>query len=229
MSTETPPAATEPNVSSKLQILATEHWSILATRTLTYNESLSRVNIFLAILSGAVIALALVAQADHFGATFISIAIPVLFIVLFTGVATIARLTRLNQEDYRWVIAMNRLRHGYLQLHPDLEPNFTTSQYDDLRGALLTLGIEDPGADRSITSVLHLPQTLPGMLTVIVGAVGGAITALVALAFGIPSAGVAVAAAAGFVLVLVLMAVSQRGAYARTPPSLQPRFPAPDA
>jgi len=178
-----------------------------------------------------VIALALVAQADHFGATFISIAIPVLFIVLFTGVATIARLTRLNQEDYRWVIAMNRLRHGYLQLHPDLEPNFTTSQYDDLRGALLTLGIEDPGAGRSITSVLHLPQTLPGMLTVIVGAVGGAITALVALAFGIPSAGVAVAAAAaaGFVLVLVLMAVSQRGAYARTPPSLQPRFPAPDA
>ena len=229
MSTEAPPAGPEPNVSSKLQILATEHWSILATRTLTYNESLSRVNIFLAILSGAVIALALVAQADHFGATFISIAIPVLFIVLFTGVATIARLTRLNQEDYRWVIAMNRLRHGYLQLHPDLEPNFTTSQYDDLRGALLTLGIEDPGAGRSITSVLHLPQTLPGMLTVIVGAVGGAITALVALAFGIPSAGVAVAAAAGFVAVLVLMGVSQRGAYARTPPSLQPRFPAPDA
>jgi hypothetical protein len=227
VSTETPPVQNEPNVSSKLQILATEHWSILATRTLTYNESLSRVNIFLAILSGGVIALALVAQADHFGAAFISIAIPVLFIVLFTGVATIARLTRLNQEDYRWVIAMNRLRHGYLQLHPDLEPNFTTSQYDDLRGGLLTLGIDDPGAGRSVGSVLHLPQTLPGMLTVIVGAVGGAITALVALAFGIPSAGVAVAAAAGFVLVLVLMAVSQRGAYSRTPPSLQPRFPAP--
>lgn len=227
MSTEMPPARHDPGVSSKLQILATEHWSILATRTLTYNESLSRVNIFLAILSGAVIALALVAQADHFGAAFISIAIPVLFIVLFAGVATIARLIRLNQDDYRWVIAMNRLRHGYLQLHPDLEQNFTTSQYDDLRGALLTLGIEDPTAGRSVSSVLHLPQTLPGMLTVIVAAVGGAITALVALAFGIPSAGVAVAAAAGFVLVLVLMAVSSRGAYAKPPPSLQPRFPAP--
>ena len=227
MSTERPPAPNDLNVSSKLQILATEHWSILATRTLTYNESLSRVNIFLAILSGAVIALALVAQADHFGAAFISIAIPVLFIVLFAGVATIARLTRLNQDDYRWVIAMNRLRHGYLQLHPDLEPNFTTSQYDDLRGALLTLGIEDPAAGRSVTSVLHLPQTLPGMLTVIVAAVGGAITALVGLAFGVPATGVAVAAAVGFVLVLALMAVSNRGAYARTPPSLQPRFPAP--
>jgi len=219
-----PPAGKES--SSKLQILATEHWSILATRTLTYNESLSRVNIFLAILSGAVIALALVAQADHFGAAFISIAIPVLSIVLFTGVATIARLTRLNQDDYRWVIAMNRLRHGYLDLHPELEPNFTSSQYDDLRGALLTLGIE-AAAGVSVGSVLHLPQTLPGMLTVIVAAVGGAITALVALAFGISAAGVAVAAAAGFVLVLVLMAVSGRGSYTRTPPSLQPRFPTP--
>ena len=224
MSTEMPPAGKES--SSKLQILATEHWSILATRTLTYNESLSRVNIFLAVLSGAVIALALVAQADHFGAAFISIAIPVLSIVLFTGVATIARLTRLNQDDYRWVIAMNRLRHGYLDLHPELEPNFTSSQYDDLRGALLTLGIE-AAAGVSVGSVLHLPQTLPGMLTVIVAAVGGAITALVALAFGISAAGVAVAAAAGFVLVLVLMAVSGRGSYTRTPPSLQPRFPTP--
>ena len=217
-----PPAGKES--SSKLQILATEHWSILATRALTYNESLSRVNIFLAVLSGAVIALALVAQADHFGAAFISIAIPVLSIVLFTGVATIARLTRLNQDDYRWVIAMNRLRHGYLDLHPELEANFTSSQYDDLRGALLTLGIE-AAAGVSVGSVLHLPQTLPGMLTVIVAAVGGAITALVALAFGIPAAGVAVAAAAGFVLVLVLIAVSGRGSYTRTPPSLQPRFP----
>jgi hypothetical protein len=42
--------------------LATEHWSLLATRSLTYTEALNRVTIFLAILSGAVIALALVAQ-----------------------------------------------------------------------------------------------------------------------------------------------------------------------
>ena len=40
---------------------------MLATRSLTYTELLARVNIFLAILSGAVIALALVAQADRFG------------------------------------------------------------------------------------------------------------------------------------------------------------------
>jgi hypothetical protein len=76
MSTEIPPVGRDAGAGSKLQILATEHWSLLATRTLTYNEALSRVTIFVAILSGALIALALVAQADHFGAIFISIAIP---------------------------------------------------------------------------------------------------------------------------------------------------------
>src|SRR6267378_5074968 len=142
MSTEIPPAGHDPVAAAKLQILATEHWSLLATRSLTYTESLGRVNVFLAILSGAVIALALVAQADRFGPTFILIAILTLAVVLFAGLATISRLTQLNQDDYRWVIAMNRLRHGYLDLHPELEPNFTSSQYDDLRGALLTLGID---------------------------------------------------------------------------------------
>src|ERR1700731_4687327 len=109
MSTEMPPAGKDPTAATKLQILATEHWSLLATRTLTYNEALSRVTIFLSILSGAVIALALVAQADHFGAIFIWIAIPMLVLVMFTGLATISRLMALNRDDYRWVIPMNRL------------------------------------------------------------------------------------------------------------------------
>jgi len=102
MSTEMPPAGRDPGASTKLQILATEHWSLLATRSLTYTESLGRVNMFLAVLSGAVIALALVAQADHFGTTFIAVAIFMLTVVLFTGIATIGRLMMLNRDDYKW-------------------------------------------------------------------------------------------------------------------------------
>jgi hypothetical protein len=135
MSTEIPPAGRDAGAGSTLQILATEHLSLLATRTLTYNEALSRVTIFLAILSGALIALALVAQADHFGAIFISIAIPLLALVMFAGIITISRLTVLNGDDYRWVIGMNRLRHAYVELHPELEQYFVASPYDDLPGA----------------------------------------------------------------------------------------------
>jgi hypothetical protein len=227
MSTEMPPAGREPGAATKLQILATEHWSLLATRSLTYTESLGRVNMFLAILSGAVIALALVAQADHFGPIFIAVAIFILSVVLFTGIATIARLTALNRDDYRWVIGMNRLRHAYLEQHPGLAANFVTSPYDDLPGALQTLGIGVVPARAGVGSSLHVLQTLPGMLSVIVAAVAGAIGALAARAIGLPSVGVVLAGVATFVLALVLMGIRGQKSFSRDDSSLEPRFPSP--
>jgi hypothetical protein len=226
MSTEMPPASHDPVAAAKLQILATEHWSLLATRSLTYTESLGRVNVFLAILSGAVIALALVAQADQFGPTFILIAILTLSVVLFAGLATISRLTQLNRDDFRWVIAMNRLRHGYLKLHPELEPNFTTSPYDDVPGALKTIGI-DVTAAPGLGSAMHVFQTLPGMLSVIVAAVAGAIGALAALAIGLPSLVVVLLGAAVFVLAVLLMGIWSQRSFGRQDPSLAARFPSP--
>src|SRR5437870_2923078 len=207
MSTDVAPAGRESSAAARLQILATDRWSMLATRSLTYADALSRVTMFLAILSGGVIPLALVAQADSFGRTFIAIAIPLLSVVLFAGIATISRLNALNRDDYRWVIGMNRLRHAYLELHPELEPHFIASPYDDLRGALQTLGIDDVAAGRGLGSMFHLLQTLPGMLTVIVAAVAGAIGALTAVAIAIPPLGAVLAAAAAFVLVVVLMRI----------------------
>jgi hypothetical protein len=227
MSTETPPGGRDSATAAKLQILATEHWSLLATRSLTYTEALGRVTIFLAILSGAVIALALVAQADRFGSTFIAIAIPLLSIVLFAGIATISRLSMLNRDDYRWVVGMNRLRHAYIELHPELEPHFITSPFDDLHGALRTLGIDEVAAGPGPNSLMHLIQTLPGMLTVIVAAVGGAIGALAAIAIAMPPLGAVLVAAASFVLVVALVGIwGQRTTY-QPSPSLEPRFPTP--
>lgn len=226
MAIETPPAGPEPGASAKLQILATEHWSLLATRSLTYTESLGRVQMFLAILSGSVIALALVAQADRFGPTFIAVAIFMLTVVLFVGVATMARLMSLNRDDFRWVLGMNRLRNAYLELYPDLEPHFTTSPYDDLPGALQTLGIDVTGGSR-LGSFVHGIQTLPGMLSVIVAAVAGAVGALAATAIGAPLFAVLLAGAAGFVVAMVWLGNWGRRAVRRLDPSLAARFPTP--
>jgi hypothetical protein len=223
MSTEMPPSRAQ---SEALQILATEHWSLLAARALTYQESLGRVNMFLAILSGAVIALALVAQADHFGVAFISIAIFMLTVVFVTGVFTVARLMALNKDDFRWVLAMNRIRNAYFDLHPELEPHFTTSGYDDLAGALETLGIAPTGADR-LGSVFHGLQTLPGMLSVIVAAVAGAIGGLVAVGFGAPAVVVLLSGIALFIAAAVLMAFWGFRSVRRLSPALQARFPTP--
>ncbi len=226
MSTDLPPFGRDPATAARLQILATEHWSLLATRSLTYTESLGRVNMFLGILSGAVIALALVAQADRFGVTFITVAILMLAVVLFAGVATVGRLMMLNRDDYRWVIGMNRLRHAYLEMYPELEQFFVSSPHDDLSGALQTLGIDRTGADR-FGSVFHGLQTLPGMLSVIVAAVAGAIGALAALGFGLGGAVPLVAGAAAFAVAMVLLGNWGRRSVSRFSPSLEARFPSP--
>jgi len=221
-----PPSGKYAAASTRLQILATEHWSLLATRSLTYTESLSRVTIFLTILSGAMIALALVAQVSRFGPAFIAIAIPLLSVVVFTGVSTIGRLMQLNGDDFRWVIGMNRLRHAYLELHPELEPYFTAGHSDDLAGALQTIGYPTISR-RRVGSLLHTLLVLPGMLSVIVASVVGAIGALAALAIGLPPLGVILLAAAAFVIALVSLISWGRRGLRRPDPSLAPRFPSP--
>jgi len=226
MSTEIPPGKRDS--SEAVQILATEHWSLLATRALTYQESFGRVNMFLAILSGAVIALALVAQADRFGPVFISIAIFMLTVVLVLGVFTVARLMALNRDDYHWVVAMNRLRHEYLDLHPELAPGFSTGQHDDLPGVLRTLGVE-AGAGSRLGSVFHSLQTLPGAVSIIVAAVGGAIGALIAAGFGGARVVVLLSGMAAFVVVALLMIVWGRRSVRRPNTAFEPRFPTPPA
>jgi hypothetical protein len=226
MSTEMPPSRLEPTAASKLQILATEHWSLLATRGLTYTESFGRVNMFLAVLSGAVIALALIAQADHFGPTFISIAIFMLGVVFFVGVATVRRLLMLNLDDYRWVIGMNRLRHAYFDLHPELEPNFITSPYDDLPGALQTLGL-GPMSAPTLGTVFHGAVTLPGMVSVIVASVGAAIAGLAALGFGAPTYVVLIAGVLAFAAAVAVMFWSGNRSFRGYGPSSEVRFPTP--
>jgi MFS family permease len=222
--TELPPR--DPEAAAKLQILATEHWSLLATRALTYQESLGRVSMFLAVLSGAVIALALIAQADRFGPTFVVVAIFMLTVVFFVGVATVRRLLMLNLDDYRWVLGMNRLRHAYLELHPELEPYFITSQFDDLQGNLQTLGLA-PATAPLLGTIFHGFVTLPGMLGVVVAAVGAAIAGLVAFGFGAPTYAVLLAGAIGFAGVLAFILISGNRSYRRYGPSVEPRFPTP--
>ena len=69
----------------RAQILATEHWSLLATRSMTWNEIFSRASMFFTVLSAAVVALALVAQATAFGSGFRLFALLVLPVVLLVG------------------------------------------------------------------------------------------------------------------------------------------------
>jgi hypothetical protein len=66
----------------RAQILATEHWSLLATRSQTWNESFARAQMFLSVLWASVIALAPVAEASSLGGGFTAFALVLLPVML---------------------------------------------------------------------------------------------------------------------------------------------------
>jgi hypothetical protein len=122
---------TNPFGPDATQILATEHWSLLAARALIWNEAMSRATVFVSLLSAAIIALALLADATGFGPRTTTLAMVLLPVVLFLGMATHIRLVQINTEEVKTVLAMNRLRHAYLEIAPGLEPYITTGHHDD--------------------------------------------------------------------------------------------------
>jgi hypothetical protein len=87
-SVRTPPPldGVETTGSPHAQFPATEHWSLLATRSMTWNEIFSRTGTYLTALSATVIALSLVANATGFGPSFQTFALLVLPVVLLVGV-----------------------------------------------------------------------------------------------------------------------------------------------
>ena len=100
---------------------------------------------FLTVLSGAAVALALVAQATDFGEGFVLFALLILPVVLFVGATTFVRLVEINNEDVHWVYGMNLLRDAYLDMEPDLERYFMSGSESDAAAIVKTYGSHGTG------------------------------------------------------------------------------------
>jgi hypothetical protein len=222
-----------------LQILMTEHWGLLATRSMSWNETFSRAGMFLTALSGAVVALALVAQASSFGEGFVVFAFILLPFVLFVGLATFIRLVQSSNDELHLVLEMNRLRHGYLDIAPAAAPYLSGSPHDDLPGYFVSIGAAHVGEKftdgrpngffATIGGVLHGLVTTTGMIGTIDAFVAGVIGALVGLQLGLMTAQAVLLG--GFVSVLVVLALTAYAVASGVGMSSRAtvRFPSPSA
>lgn len=206
----------------RLQILSTEHWSLLATRSLAWNESFSRAGMFLSALSGAIVSLALVAQASHFGEGFKLFALVILPVVLFVGVTTYIRLGAANFYDATCIIGMNRIRAAYLEMAPDLERYFVMSAHDDRQGVGITMGLK-PGDSQ----MLHLFAATPIVIATLNSVIVAALLAVIALHLKVDTLGALALAIVGFLVSLVLHLVYGRRNIATGQALLKPMFPSP--
>jgi hypothetical protein len=138
----------------------------------------ARATIFIAILSATVVALALLAQATKFSRETLWVAMLMIPVDLFIGVATFIRSVRINFDDARWVTGMNLLREAYLKIAPDVEPFFVTTRTTDAGLQGLRYGKPQRLANLA-DSLTTTSATIATLNSVLAGAIGGDIGALV--------------------------------------------------
>jgi hypothetical protein len=204
-------------------ILATEHWSLLGTRSMIWNEAMSRTTVFLTVLSASIVALSLLANATGFGRHTTTLALVLLPVVFLLGLATYLRLVEINSEDVAITRAMNRLRYAYLVMAPDLRPYFTAGHHDDERGIATTYML---GMRGELQTWPHFLVTTPTIVATVDAAVGTAIVVVAALALDAPT-GAAVAAGVVAFLVVWGALFSLQRSNLRVLRHVSPRFPTP--
>ena len=129
---------TDAQRSLRAQMLATEHWSLLASRSTTQGEVLTRIAIFITLVSAGLLSLGVLGNVTGFRGWFGVAALGVLFLLTFLGLITLVRVYNTATEDLMYVVAMNRLRGAYVDLDPGIERYFLASANDDVVGAQQT-------------------------------------------------------------------------------------------
>lgn len=126
------------NPAVRAQMLATEHWSLLATRSQTWSEVMGRITAQFTFASAVLVVLALAVQEMGYGSDFRWLALGLGSAVLATGTLTALRVNNASQEDFFLVRGMNRLRRAYVDLDPGVADYLVAGTTDDLDGVGLT-------------------------------------------------------------------------------------------
>ncbi|KAA9144639.1 hypothetical protein F6B41_29990 [Microbacterium lushaniae] len=129
-----PPAESDAVLGRRAQILATEHWGLLAARGTAQSEVLTRITIFLTLVSAGLVTIGLLGQASAFSVGFATAMVAILAFLCLIGFMTAVRVMNVAEEDMMYVVAMNRLRGPYVDLDPAVQDYFLAAIADDQDG-----------------------------------------------------------------------------------------------
>ena len=166
-----PPSNEEGSPSSAAgTFVTTEHFVLQGARASTIAESTGRANMFLAAVSGGLVALGLVATASSLGAAFYGFGLVLLPTLAFVGFVTFERALQSSIEDTEYARRIALLRGYYFGHAPEIAPYLLSA----------------PPAER-----LHMQRvpgdrwqgyrTVAGMVAVITAVLAGSTAALAAI------------------------------------------------
>ncbi|WP_311258748.1 hypothetical protein [Microbacterium sp. WCS2018Hpa-9] len=176
--TAPPPRESDAVLGRRAQLLATEHWGLLAARSTAQSEVLSRITIFLTLVSAGLVTIGLLGQASGFRGWFGGASLAILAFLALIGFMTQVRVMNVSEEDMMYVVAMNRVRGAYVDLDPVVADVFLASPYDDQLGMKRTYSFLRP---RSVSILLGSSVML---LIVVNACVAGLLVASAIIAGG---------------------------------------------
>jgi hypothetical protein len=108
--------------SAAVTFVTTEHFVLQGARSATIAESNGRANMFLAAVSGGLVALGLVATASRLGAAFYGFGLVLLPTLTFVGLVTFQRALQSSIEDTEYARRIVLLRGFYFGHAPEIAP-----------------------------------------------------------------------------------------------------------
>lgn len=155
-----------------MSALTTEHYTLQSSRSSTVLEANGRSQLYLSAVTGAVVALALVAELDGLGRTFTVFALSLLPAVLVLGLTTYVRLADLAVQDALYARAIGRIRAFYFTIDPAAQQYWLLPAGDDPHALM-----RQAGQRRSVWHHLSHAATAVAALTAVVAGVLYAFTA----------------------------------------------------
>ncbi len=162
--------ANVPDRQELLTALTTEHFTLQGARAQTASESASRASLFIFSVSSTLVALGFLGQGSHADRTFDVFALIVLPTLYLLGVFTFVRVVECGAEDYRYGVAINRIRHYYKDIAGDHAKLFLLSGHDDGQGVFANAAVPSEGRTQFLTfaSVVAVIDSVIGGSTVAV-------------------------------------------------------------
>jgi hypothetical protein len=149
--------------------VTTEHFALQGARAATIAESTARATMFLAAVSGGLVALGLVATASGLGTAFFAFAFVLLPTLAFIGLVTFERALQSGIEDYGYARRIALLRGFYFHHAPELTSYLLSVPPEERLHALGLPGARFQGF-----------RTVAGMVAVITAVLAGSTVGLIA-------------------------------------------------
>jgi hypothetical protein len=206
-----------PDRQELLTALTTEHFTLQGARAQTAGESSSRASLYILSVSSTLVALGFVGAGRAFDVFALTV-LPTLYVL---GVFTFVRVVECGVEDFRYGVAINRIRHYYKEIAGEHARLFLLSAHDDGRGVFANAAVPVEGRRQYFTFAT--------VVAVINSVVGGSAIAIALTAIAGAPLGLAAGAggATGIVSLVLLLRHADRLLEERTAP-IEALFPSPE-